>query len=182
MPKASHPVQPLRPTTPAQWFCATFHRHPVTFIPHWDAIEPVEGPVIEVEATWRDLADQIDRMAAAGALDDAHGDLVDRLVAPIAEGWRIDVRQIQEQQRILSLLEEQGEAHLARLGHRIAALRRDLEQLTDLYTSTWDSLVGRPAGTSAAPPQPRTLPAPIGRPDVPATSPAPEPPSLHRAA
>lgn len=159
-----HPVQPLRPTTFAQWWCTTFHRHPVTFIPHWDTIDPPEMPVIDVDAAWRDLAEQIDRLAAAGALDDAHGDLVDRLIAPIAAGWRIRVDQRQKEPRlVLALLEEQGEEHRTRLGRRLNELRKTLDGLTDLYHSTWDSLVGLPAGTSTAPPRPQTLPEPMGR-------------------
>lgn len=176
--------QPLRPTTFGQWLCVTFHRHPVTFIPHWDAIEPLDPPTIDVAATWRELSELIDRMAAAGALDDAHGDLVDRLVAPITDRWRLEVRQQHlERLRVIELLEAQGDQHRTRVGHHLSGLRGELDRLTDLHTTTWNSLVGRAPGTSpkqsgAA----QALPEPLRPPTPLPTADADETPAIHRAA
>lgn len=159
--------QPLRPKSLVERLCATFHRRPVTAIPHWDALEPLDPPVIDVDATWQELAAQIDRLAAAGALDDAHGDLVDRLVEPISHRWSLALTyQHQERLRVIDRLTGQGVEHQIRLGHRLDRLRRDYQRYSSLFEATWHTLAGTDAATSGSTSsRTRELPAPL-RPTV----------------
>ncbi|NLH70803.1 MAG: hypothetical protein GX454_11600 [Brooklawnia sp.] len=120
-------------------------RSPTTFIAGYDAIKPFDYPRPDAEMIWSRLQATIDELAACGALDDAHHDVIDRVAHEELNVWRAEIQQHQATR--LSILEQlvaQGVEHKARLLQKLVRPRRKHRTALASYIAVWESLTGLP--------------------------------------
>lgn len=152
------PIQHLRPVNLRERLCQWFHRAPQTPIPHWDAIVPPDLILPDAAALRADIEARVDRLA--GVIDDAHGDLVDRVAEAILQQEHA-VLAVQHEQRLdlLARIEEQGIAHATRIGRQVRDLRIEQDRLMGLFEQAWYELSGDTPPASA--PADRVLADPL---------------------
>lgn len=128
----------------------------------WDILLPDDIPTPDVEAAWMELRAEIDRHAAAGSFDEAHPDLVDRLISGQVNRWRHDAtRHNADRVKVLRRLANSGKGTLTEVGARIAAQRREQQRGAEEAARAWKALCGyEPTEVPAAvSPELRTLPS-----------------------
>lgn len=182
--------QSLRPHTLRQRLHIWLHREPVSPVPHWDTLTAPALPEFDVEAEWARVLDYIHRLADAGALDEAHGDLVDRDITHRVAGFRAKLRAAHaHRQRVLALTELQAHQHLVVLSREVKRLRDQFDDNQAMRNQAWTELSGSvPASLSGnqtvqAQPLPATLyqaaPRPSAPDEVGSTAPNTAVPALH---
>ncbi|MGW4364501.1 hypothetical protein ACWEKT_02555 [Nocardia takedensis] len=103
------------------------------------------------------IRERVAAHAAAGSLDEAHGDVLDRLIHSICRQWAEDARHAYEEQlRLWSYLEEQGTAHSIEKGQRLARLNIRLGRYQDAERRVWARFGDERTDEHADP-----LPAPV---------------------
>lgn len=142
------PIQHLRPVNLHERLCQWFHRAPQTPIPHWDAVVPPDLILPDAAALRADIEARVDRLA--GVIDDAHGDLVDRIVEEILQQEHAALA-VQHEQRLdlLSRIEEQGITHATRIGRQVRDLRIEQDRHMGLFEQAWYELSGDTPPASA---------------------------------
>lgn len=159
--------QTLRPHTLGQRLHAWLHREPVSAVPHWDTVTAPALPTFDVEAEWVHLEAYIHRLADAGALDEAHGDLLDRVITHRVAAVRARLETAHSRRRqILALPELQAHQHLVELGGQVRDLRAEYASHRERRDHAWIELSGvAPAELSAElPVQADPLPAQVRAP------------------
>ena len=68
-------LRPLLPESLRDHLRLLTHRQAVTPIADWDGLIPPEQAAVDADAGWTEVRGIIDAHAAAGTLDDSHGDL-----------------------------------------------------------------------------------------------------------
>lgn len=175
-------TQPIYPRTLRQRLFTWLHREPVSHIAHWDQKWAQELPTFDVEAEWAFIVERINRLE--DSIDDAHGDIADRLVEARVEAFRHRLKRFQlMREETLARLESQGKAKVVTLGQKVRDLRSDLRTATAEHIRAYSEVHGSdPAAVTAGLPiQARALPATPADTD-PGTAPEPTIPpvaSLH---
>lgn len=137
----------LRPQTLRERLCHLFHRTPATRVPHWDILTPEDLPAFDLEAEWALLVPSVTRLA----VDEAHGDVADRLVEPRVAAYQHTIdRLLAEQQSVLAIYRQQGAAHLVRLSEQVDALRRERAAHAERVAHAWEALCGTPPAEPVA--------------------------------
>ncbi len=120
-------------------------RNPTTFIAGYDAIKPFDYPQPDLEEIWSRGQATIDELAARGALDDAHADVIDRVVHEELNIWRAEINKHRATRlSILEQLEAQGIEHKSRLLQKLDRPRRRHRTALASYVAVWESLTGLP--------------------------------------
>lgn len=161
----------LRPHTPRERLHTWLHREPVSKIPHWDTLRPPDLPTIDVETEWTRLLGYIHNLADAGALDEAHGDLLDRDLTRRFEAFQASLDAAQTRRlQIFALPQLQAHQHLTVLSGKVGRLRKAFKMHSERVDHAWFELTGvEPAEmTAELPVQARPLPTIV-------TAPVPEP-------
>ncbi|MGV9748313.1 hypothetical protein ACWDTG_25920 [Rhodococcus zopfii] len=163
------------------------NRSPTTPIANWDTLSPISLPQPDVDTVQAMIVERVAAHAQAGSLDDAHGDLLDRIIHPRCRTWSEQTRiAYEEQLRVWDYLEEQGTEHSIDLGHKLARLNIDLARHQGIEDRLWAELGTdrKPTATAAelAGGEPLPLPAvPTAQLPHPYHAPEPEPtvPRIH---
>ena len=96
---------------------------PVTRIPQWDVPDFTDWPAPDMNAARERAIQLVEAHIAARSLDEAHGDVVDRIVHSFTNAWRMDLYQVYvDRHQALEEAQLQGRQHLAALELRV---RRD---------------------------------------------------------
>lgn len=142
----------ILPTTVRDRLRIWFNRSPVTPIANWDTNHPVDLPRPDTETVRHMVVERVAAHAAAGSLDDAHGDLLDRVIRPVCRQWSEQTRHAYEEQlRVWAFLEEQGTQHSLELGQRLARLNVELGRHQMFEDRVWAELaIGDPSDAGAA--------------------------------
>lgn len=115
-----------------------FNRTPVTPIANWDSLAPVDLPQPDIDSAKAMILDRLNAHDRAGSLDDAYGDILDRLLRPLCRRWVQDTtRAYRKQLTTLDLLEDQGTEHHIRLGQQLARLDDDLARHQSQLAAAW---------------------------------------------
>lgn len=141
--------QPLMPRTLRDWIRALVHRSPVMPVPHWDVLTAGPLPVFDEEAEWTALEPQIARLA----LDEAHGDVIDRLVEDRVSAYHETIdRRLEVRRSEIALPREQGGQHFIRLERQVIRLRNEQAQHAERAAFAWEQVCGTaPARAEAHP-------------------------------
>ncbi|WP_182263230.1 hypothetical protein [Rhodococcus sp. UFZ-B548] len=174
----------ILPTTLRDRMRIRLNQSPTTPIANWDTSSPIDLPQPDVEAIRQMIVERVAAHAAAGSLDDAYGDLLDRIINPVCRRWSELTKSAHEEQlKVWKFLEFQGSEHSVRLGQQLARLDIELARHQDAEARVWSSFDGTEqqsaAATEPAARNPLPLPAvPIAQlphPYRPADISAPEP-------
>lgn len=180
----------ILPTTLRDRMRIRLNQSPTTPIANWDTSSPIDLPQPDVDAVRRMIVERVAAHAAAGSLDDAHGDVLDRIINPACRQWSELTKSAHEEQlRIWKLLEFQGSQHSVQLGQQLARLDIELTRHQTAEARVWATFDGaeqRSAGsTEPTARTPLPMPAvPIAqlpypyRPDD-SSAPAPAPAGKH---
>lgn len=134
-------IYDILPTTFSDRIRRRLNRSPVTPIANWDTLNPIDLPRPDADAVRRMIVERVAAHASAGSLDDAHGDLLDRVIRPICRQWSEQTRHAYEEQlRVWAFLEEQGTQHSLELGQRLARLNVDLARHQMIEDRVWAEL------------------------------------------
>lgn len=112
-----------RPTQVVGRTLARLSRWPVTRIPQWDNPDFGNWPKVPIKAARSRVTRDVEAHVTAHSVDEAHADIVDRIVNAITNTWRMDLYQVYvDRHQALEEAQMQGRQHLAALELRV---RRD---------------------------------------------------------
>lgn len=136
-------IYDILPTTLRDRFRIWLNRSPVTPIINWDTLSPVDLPQPDTDAVRQMIVERVAAHASADSLDDAYGDLLDRLIRPTCRRWSDQTGLAYEEQlRVWAFLEEQGTQHSLALGQQLARLNIELARHQVIEDQVWADLMG----------------------------------------
>lgn len=118
-------------------------RRRVTPVPDWDAVELGGLPEYDVDEARADALRRVEQHLAMPSIDEAHGDVVDRLVRAVTDGWRraLHAAYVARHQE-LEMRRLQGVEHRTYLDGRLAALIARRAEAERTRTEALARLVG----------------------------------------
>lgn len=141
MPKNPHTSpQPLRPRTLRELLASAWNRGPNTFIARWDTLKAADLPSYDLEQEWLALEAQIRRLK----LDEAHGDVIDRLVQAHHDRFVAQVTTCHlDRSKAIDRVVAQGQWHYIHLQKQVDVLRARVAAHRQQAEEAWMALTGQ---------------------------------------
>lgn len=116
------------------------HRSPVTQIANWDTLTPLDLPQPDIDQAKAKIAERIQAHEQAGSLDDAYGDILDRLIRPLCRRWAQDTAEAYRKQlTVWDYIEDQGTEHNIALGLELSRLNDESARHQKQLEEAWSN-------------------------------------------